>query len=117
MTEPERTPGNTSQDALEERLAAANKEIIAQVRQETAASVSRSAQEVLAGIKQAVNDAVDLKYRVVIAEMHGENEKKSESKRWQAFLAILPVALTIGLGAWISHKFEDQKQELGARLV
>ena len=53
----------------------------------------------------------------MVGEVGGRPADEHTSKKWQAFLVILPILLTGSLGAWISYKFDNQKQELGARLA
>ena len=103
--------------------------IAAEVKAQTEAAIAESERRILSGIQKAVSEAVETKYKVVVAQL-GENNssKKSNSHAWPIVMAVIPVLLTILLGGYINWrvsrvqsdintKLDAQKQELTTRLA
>jgi hypothetical protein len=91
----------------------------AQIEQAIADSENR----ILNSIQKSISDAVETRYKVVIARLESGGAQK-DSHLWQILLAVLPILLTIGLGWWVTRaqtaivqKIDDQKQELTTRLA
>ena len=102
---------------------AARQMLIAEVKKQMEAAMSANQSEILSGIQKTISEAVDTKYKVVIAQLGPEKNEK-DSHTWQIVLAVLPILLTVGLGWWvtkaqteITKRIDDQKQDLAARLV
>lgn len=113
---------------VEQKIEEARQRILTEVRQETKGAIDAAEHQVLVGIKKAVAEAVDLQYKVVIAELGHAKDDKDDSRRWKIFMAVLPVVLTAVFGGWVTwrvaigqkdleRKLDEQKQELTARLA
>jgi len=97
--------------------------ILAAVKAQTEQAISACENRILEGIQKSVSEAVETKYKVVIAKL-GADEAKKDSHLWQIVLAIIPIVLTVGLGWWVTRaqteivrRIDDQKQDLTTRLA
>lgn len=115
-------PDNPNANNLEDKLQTVKRQMIEEVKNQTALSLEMSERNILSGIKSAIENAVETKYRVTIGTL-GE-APKGESRGFEIFKILLPVALTAVLAYWvfvlqkrIEGKIEEQKQTLGARLA
>lgn len=98
--------------------------IVDEVCLQTENAISNSEQKILAGIQAAVANAVETKYKVVIAQLGTDSKNKDKVRTWEVFTIILPILLTIGLGYWVfllqkdvEGKMDEQKQDLTTRLA
>lgn len=97
--------------------------ISAAVKAQTEQAISACEDRILKDIEKSVSEAVETKYKVVIAKF-GADEAKKDSHLWQIILAIIPIVLTVGLGWWVTRaqteivrRIDDQKQDLTTRLA
>jgi hypothetical protein len=106
------------------KIESARQQLLDEVRLQTETAILGSQARILEGIKNAVTQGVETKYKVVVATLAESSTNKKESRNWETFKIILPVILTVGLGFWVfllqksfEQKIDSQKQDLGARLV
>jgi hypothetical protein len=109
---------------LNKIAAAARQQLLDEVRLQTETGILGAQARILEGIKSAVAEGVETKYKVVVATLGDSSTSRQESRNWETFKIILPVVLTVGLGFWVfilqksvEQKIDAQKQDLGARLV
>jgi hypothetical protein len=100
-----------------------NSPIVEEVRKQVESAIAENQKNILAGIQKAVSEAVETKYKVVVAQLGTDNPKK-DSHLLQIMLVVVPVLLTVGLGWWvtrsqteITRKIDEQKQDLTTRLA